>query len=111
MEFNLININKNFHKLLTNCESGAYYTPLLFNCSENIEALIVLNQIIDIIYKTNVDTNISNIIINQSLERIIIIKCEEFLNSNDFLDIYWDCNINNFILSFIEYINYILMLS
>jgi hypothetical protein len=90
--YNLLkDINNNFSKLFTNCNDKLFYNPLLFNTSNDIEALIVLYQIIQVYYS-------DNIIYKQILDKIIMIKCNEFcINAN---------TNESFVNSFVNYIEY-----
>ena len=90
----LHNINNNFSKLFLECTNGIIFIPPTFTMSKEIDALIILNQIADIM------SNKENIILNQTLSRIIFIKCKEFT------EIYFNVNSDNFRESFINYINY-----
>lgn len=89
---NLINLN--FFKLFSECKSCVVFTPPLFISSKDIDALIVINQIVDIVSKPE------NIILNHTLSRIIYIKCREFTELNTKF-----INSSNFTQSFLTYIN------
>lgn len=98
--YNLLNnINNNFNKLFTMCKNGITYTPLLFNSSYDIDALIVLNQIVDIILQTRTNST-KSMLLGSTLNQIIIIKCREFTEKFP-----WNSNLDNFIASFYTYIN------
>ena len=88
---NIISIN--FHKLFTECINGNIFIPPLFITSKDIDALIVLNQIADIISKPD------SVILNQTLSRIIFIKCKEFT------ELYFSSNPESFRQSFLSYID------
>jgi hypothetical protein len=105
----LKNINENFDKLFSGCKNGVLFTPPLFDCSSDIESLIVLNQIIDIILQTNghrltqlEDPNSKKLtkLLSDTLNQIITIKCKEFIMKYP-----WDNNLDSFLTSFYEYIN------
>lgn len=65
-------INLNCYKLFTECKNGDIFVPPHFNTSKDIDALIILNQIVNII------SDKRNIILNQIVCRIVFIKCREF---------------------------------
>ena len=77
--YNLLkNINNNFKKLFNNCNINELnYIPLTFYTSNDIEALIVLYQIIEI-YSSNC------LLHKQILNKIISIKCNEHLENINF---------------------------
>lgn len=97
----LINIHSNFHKLLSGCTSTTIFSPPLFNYSSDIDALIVLNQIVDIVLQTKNQEDIKLSILRDTLKQIITIKCKEFFNCNEH-------NLSCFIESFYSYIQYII---
>jgi hypothetical protein len=102
----LTNINNNFNKLFVNCKHGMTYTALSFTCSPDIDALIVLNQIIDIILQTRQASNQSNqlnVILGNTLNQIITIKCKEYVEKFP-----WNSNLDTFISSFYVYVNNII---
>ena len=96
----LNNINLNFNKLLASCKDGNTFTPPAFEISSDIDALIVLYQILHIIFQTRSNNTISNTILHSTLYQIINIKCKEFTNNTP-----WNSNFESFINSFEKYIN------
>lgn len=75
--FILQNISNNFMRLLTNC-TDTIFIPPTFTTINDITALIVLNQIIDLMYKKEKEYNMQNEIIGVTLEQIITIQCNHF---------------------------------
>ena len=95
----IIHIANNFNVLFVNCDNAITYTP---PARYNIEALIILNSIIEIICKKNTTRNITNEIVCNTLDQIIAIKCEEFCQEALKLNVH--INIINFTKSFCNYI-------
>ena len=95
----LNNINLNFNKLLVSCNDGYTFTPPTFQTSSDIDALIVLYQILHITHQAKHNNNISNTLLNSTLYHIINIKCQEFTDTKQ-----WK-NLDNFINSFVNYVN------
>ena len=75
-------ISEKFSKLFIQCKDRETFVLPTFEKSTDIEALVVLNQIVKIaaMYHTN-PTNVSNIIALETLQNIVNIKCTEFCNS------------------------------
>ena len=72
-------IADNVHKLLSDCQDKETYTPPSFTTSTDIEALIVLNQIVKIASEYRLyPKDIKHVIELETLQRIIHIKCKEF---------------------------------
>lgn len=72
-------IADNFHKLLSDCKDKENYVPPSFTSSIDIEALIVLNQIVQIATEYRLHPkDIKYIVTLETLQRIIHIKCKEF---------------------------------
>lgn len=96
------NINNNFHKLFKNCKDGCEYIPLNFTLSENYTTFIILNQLIELLYKHSIkyqdNIDIDDIIIYELIDKLVISKCQEFVNTRDYK------NFDNFKNSFSNYI-------
>ena len=95
----LNNINLHIHKLFSECKDGETFIPPNFKSSSDIDALIVLYQMLGILCNIKMYTSIQNIILYQLLVQIINIKCNEFIEHK------WNKNINRFIHSFELYLN------
>lgn len=103
----LENISNNFRKLFINCNDVITFVPPTFSTSEDITALIILNQIIDIMYKKEKESNIQNEIVGAVLEQIIVIKCNEYCNENAHVFMHKNTNniVNNITHSNTDFIN------
>jgi hypothetical protein len=97
----LNSISINFNKLLKECQDGNTFLPPVFNTTSDIEALIVLYQILDIICNRRLYPNPSNIILYQTLVQIINIKCKEYVEQAT----NWNKNLEGFISTFDTYVN------
>jgi hypothetical protein len=71
----------------------------VFNTSADIEALIVLYQILDIMCVRRLNPTVSNLIVYQTVVQIINIKCKEYV------EIKWNKNLETFMMTFETYIN------
>lgn len=96
----LRDINANFEKLLSDSESSNVFISPSFDKAYDIDALIVLNEIIDIILQTRNTTTQLSRILGYTLNRIISIKCKEFIQIHS-----WNSNQQEFVESFYVYIN------
>lgn len=98
LKYNMLeNIHANFDYLLINCTDGITFIPP----DNEIKALLLVTQIIDLQYKYNHEYSYQNMIIMESLKKIIIIKCNEFCLLVQAKGLLYD--IDSFILSFNEY--------
>jgi hypothetical protein len=97
----LNSISNNFNKLLKDCQNCNTFLPPIFNMTSDIDALIVLHQILDIICNQRLYPNSTNILLYQTLVQIINIKCKEYVEQT----INWNKNLEGFISTFNNYIN------
>lgn len=97
----LNNISNNFSKLLKECQNGTTFLPPVFNSTSDIDALIVLHQILDIICNRRLHPTPSNIILYQTLVQIINIKCKEYVEQATT----WNKNLEGFMSTFDTYVN------
>lgn len=95
----LNNITLHFTKLLIECKDGSTFIPPVFNTTSDIDALIVLYQILDIMCQRRLNPTISNLIVYQTVVQIINIKCKEYV------EIKWNKNLETFMSTFETYIN------
>lgn len=95
----LNNIALHFTKLLVECKDGSTFIPPVFNTTSDIDALIVLYQILDIMCARRLNPTVSNLIAYQTVVQIINIKCKEYV------EIKWNKNLETFISTFETYIN------
>jgi len=96
----LRDINVNFDKLLVDSKSSKTFEPPSFDKVSNLDALIVLNEIIDIILQVRNNPTQLSIILGSTLTQIITIKCQEFIQLYS-----WNGNSQEFMESFYVYIN------
>ena len=95
----LNNIALHFTKLLVECKDGSTFIPPVFNTTSDIDALIVLYQILEIMCARRLNPTVSNLIAYQTVVQIINIKCKEYV------EIKWNKNLETFISTFETYIN------
>jgi hypothetical protein len=99
-------ISEHFDKLFSNCHNHETYNPPLFNTSSDINALIVMQEIVKILagyqlYPNNIDSRINA----ETLVQIINVKCSEYCNQNIFGTYNVFANSENFKTSFYASIN------
>lgn len=100
----LNNISTNFSKLFKECQDGNIFVPPVFNTSSDIDTLIVLYQILHVLCCRRTNPTPENIILYQSLNQIVNIKCKEYVEQS----VSWNKNLDNFISTFETYINRII---
>lgn len=79
----LKNITINFQKLFINCSFQIDHILFIKPFETDIEATIVLYQILHIIGKQEEKNNMENFIYKELLNRIIVKKCTEYLDLNN----------------------------
>lgn len=95
----LNNISTNFSKIFKECLDGNTFLPPVFNTTSDIDALIVLNQVLFILCQRRTNPTVENIILYQSLIQIVNIKCKEYVEQK------WNKNLDGFMSTFETYIN------
>lgn len=83
---NLLNISNNFSKLLKDCQDGNTFLQPVFYTVSDIDALIVLYQILHIVSNRRLQPTPSNIIVYQTLVSIINIRCREYVEQATILN-------------------------
>lgn len=96
----LSHISCNFNKLFSNCTDASIFIEPSLTTSNDIDTLIILNQIVDVI--CNKGLSFQNMIVYNTLEKIISIKFDEYCQCAILNNINYD--LNNFKLSFNDYI-------
>lgn len=97
----LNNITNNFNKLFKECQDARTFLPPVFNASSDIDALIVLHQILHILCTRRTSPTPENIILYQTLVQIVNIKCKEYVEQSTS----WNKNLEGFMSTFETYIN------
>lgn len=95
----LNNISTNFSKLFKECQDGNTFLPPVFNATSDIDALIVLYQVLHILCNRKTHPTPENLILYQTLVQIVNIKCKEYVEQK------WNKNLDGFISTFETYIN------
>lgn len=80
MTSQLQDIQKDFHTIFANCKETTVYTPIEYSKSSDIQALVVINNIIEIVSKCKQTPDPMHNFLLKSLETIIDIKCKEYCN-------------------------------
>lgn len=99
----LQNVNNSFYKLFTGCLGGGEYSPPIYNTSEGINALIILNQLVYLLVKTRDSQHMLDLMLVSSIDLMIRQQCKEYTG------FYIDGNADTFVTSFYEYVNNVIL--
>jgi len=79
MLITLAYISEHFQEMFTGCNDCETYTLPSFTLSQELPALIMINEIVKIVAKHRVDPqNVESLITIETLQHIINVKCESF---------------------------------